>query len=1136
MSHSKPQDKPDSMRVLHVDDDPSILEITKQILQDMDSRIKIDFARSADEAFGKLSGQRYDAIVCDYDMPIKNGLDFLKELKQKGNSLPFILFTGKGREEVAIKALNLGADGYYNKQGDPETVYGELLYGMRNAVARKRAVHKLHETEHLTQRIVDSSPNLIYIYDLIEKRNVYANKEVTAFLGYTAEQVQAMGSALFSTILHPDDAETVAKHHARFADAPDSAVYELDYRMKHASGTWRWLRSHDTLFARTIDGKAKQILGTCEDITERKKAEETLKENEEKFRLYTEGSPIAIFVANAQGKYVYVNTSACEMLGYSKREFLSMSIADLQFTENVPSELAKLEELKSKGQFFGESILKAKDGTAVYVTIKAAKLSNGDLIASCENITSYKKALDVAKESREKLQILADESPNMIFINKNGRVVYTNNKCQELMGYSREEFLAPDFNFLTLIAPESKDLVKEVFKKHLRGEEVAPYEYRLVTKNGHTIDVQINAKLIDYEGGRAILGIITDITDRKKAADELEQKYEALERVAESLDSGLAIIGKDYQIIWANSVLRALVPNLEKKCYKTFNNLDHVCPECGVKKVFAGASSDVRQYATMNSKGEPVWVELRVTPLKDKHGNVTSAIELAIPITESKAAEEALIQSKQRLNDILVSIDDSVFALDNDWNFIYVSNKTAKDLQHPVAELVGKNFWQAFPEFCGTAMETNLREAMTNREIRRFEWKTIFSPGYREFTVFPSVEGVTIYGKDIAERKRSEEKMSIFLECAHTVMKTDEFDVSIREIVDSAKRLIGATAGYVVLLSENESENKVLFLDSGGLSCTVDPALPMPVRGLREVAYRTKNVAYENDFLNSYWVKFVPKGHVALKNVLFAPLIVDGKAVGLIGLANKSAAFTEDDAELARGFGDYASIALSNSWKLAAIKNQNAKLEALNEKLGVVGSLTRHDVRNKLTVAKSNVFLLRKRLRDNPELIKYLDAIDESFNQSTKIFEFSRVYEQIGAEKPGAMKVADLFDEASKLIPHEGVEVVNKTQGLTVIADSLLRQLFYNLIDNSLKHGKTLNTIELSYTQHNGETKLTYQDNGVGIPQENKAKIFSEGFTTGGSGLGLKLVKKMIEAYGWTITEEGEPGKGAKFVITIPAA
>ena len=127
-----------NIHVLHVDDDSCILEISKQILMDMGS-FEIEFACCADEGFKKLSTKHYDVVISDFDMPQKDGLQFLRELREQKNDIPFVLFTGKGREEVAIKALNLGADAYINKQGNPETVYGELSHSIIKTIERKNS-------------------------------------------------------------------------------------------------------------------------------------------------------------------------------------------------------------------------------------------------------------------------------------------------------------------------------------------------------------------------------------------------------------------------------------------------------------------------------------------------------------------------------------------------------------------------------------------------------------------------------------------------------------------------------------------------------------------------------------------------------------------------------------------------------------------------------------------------------------------------------------------------------------------------------------------------------------------------------------------------------------------------------------
>ncbi len=155
------------------------------------------------------------------------------------------------------------------------TEQGQLVVTLcRDITERKQAEEEVLSEQNFIQNILSTTPNLIYIYDLIERCNVYANREVTVILGYTEEQLRSMGSMLFSNILHPDDVPVVSQHHARFLTAGDGEVLEATYRMKHSNGQWRWLASKDIVFSRDKEGKPLQILGTATDITESKLAQE----------------------------------------------------------------------------------------------------------------------------------------------------------------------------------------------------------------------------------------------------------------------------------------------------------------------------------------------------------------------------------------------------------------------------------------------------------------------------------------------------------------------------------------------------------------------------------------------------------------------------------------------------------------------------------------------------------------------------------------------------------------------------------------------------------------------------------------------------------------------------------------------
>ena len=162
----------------------------------------------------------------------------------------------------------------------------------------------------------------------------------------------------------------------------------------------------------------------------------------------------------------------------------------------------------------------------------------------------------------------------------------------------------------------------------------------------------------------------------------------------------------------------------------------------------------------------------------------------------------------------------------------------------------------------------------------------------------------------------SEKETGAFIRASQAILGSESFEKTARLIFDEVIGVIGAKAGYVALLSDNGEENEVLFLEAGGDPCNVDPNLPMPVRGLRAEAYRENVTVYDNDFQHGDYVEFMPEGHVEMINVMFAPLSIKDKVVGVIGIANKNSDFTSRDADIASLFGKLAAIALQNSRNL----------------------------------------------------------------------------------------------------------------------------------------------------------------------------------------------------------------------------
>lgn len=237
------------------------------------------------------------------------------------------------------------------------------------------------------------------------------------------------------------------------------------------------------------------------------------------------------------------------------------------------------------------------------------------------------------------------------------------------------------------------------------------------------------------------------------------------------------------------------------------------------------------------------------------------------------------------------------------------------------------------------------------------------------------------------------------------------------------------------------------------------------------------------------------------------------------------------------GNDELSSLADEINGMLTNLEKSQSKLQSMNEKLHVVGKLTRHDAQNKLSTVATNVFLARNELPADHKALKLLDKIESACEKVESIFEFARTYERLGVEELTYIDVQTSVNKAIELLPTEslqGIKMENACRGLTVLADSILWRLFYNLIDNSLKHGEKVGQIKVHYEEEGKDNlRLVYEDDGVGISVGEKERIFEEGYGKG-SGYGLHLIRKMCSVYDWTIRETGKPGKGAQFTVIIP--
>lgn len=352
------------MKIIFVDDDEDILHQAKTFLEDIYGELDVHIESSAIDGLQKIEEEYYSAVVSDYRMPEMDGLEFLEELRDRDNDIPFIIFTGKGREEVAMRALNQGADGYIQKGGDPKAQYVLLAQTIKQVVERDQAEKEFQRSEKEKSAILNSLSEQVTHIDE-DGRIIWANKEAAESLDSSIQDI--IGEYCYDVWFG---------RNGPCDKCPVFDAYE-DQERKEAiitsteGRTW-YLRGE------LIEDQEGEIIGLLEikeDITEKREAKRAMKESEKKFRTLVETAPTPIFILRDR-ELIYLNRVTEELLGYQREELLSMDFIELSDPDQRELIRDRLEALKQGRDVPSRYELKLirSDGDEVWVLVSSAKI------------------------------------------------------------------------------------------------------------------------------------------------------------------------------------------------------------------------------------------------------------------------------------------------------------------------------------------------------------------------------------------------------------------------------------------------------------------------------------------------------------------------------------------------------------------------------------------------------------------------------------------------------------------------------------------------------------------------------------------------------------------------------------------
>ncbi len=304
--------------ILYIDDEPMLLDVAKAFLE-LEKDIIVDVATSAKEGLEKLTERSYEVIVSDFQMPVMDGLALLRSIRQRWGDVPFVLFTGRGREEVAMEALNSGANFYLQKGGDPRSQFGELRHVVLQLAQRRRAEMALHDRDKKLRMITDNMRDVVVQLGA-EGVVQYLSPSVYNILGYRPEDL--MGRTA-TRLIHPDDMPSV--YDGLMGTALGNSTIKAEVRFLHAQGHYVWLEtSGNGLY--DAEGKCTGSVIISRDVTSRKETQERLEESERKYRELVEGSNSIVLRMDLSGRIRYINEFARNFFGYTAEELIGKNV------------------------------------------------------------------------------------------------------------------------------------------------------------------------------------------------------------------------------------------------------------------------------------------------------------------------------------------------------------------------------------------------------------------------------------------------------------------------------------------------------------------------------------------------------------------------------------------------------------------------------------------------------------------------------------------------------------------------------------------------------------------------------------------------------------------------------------------
>ena len=1082
--------------VLHVDDEPNFAEMVGEFLTRESDQIVVETAHNADDALDLLHQQQFDCVVSDYDMPGQNGIELLETIRSEFPDFPFILYTGKGSEEIASEAISAGVTDYLQK-GAGTSQYTVLANRILNAVEQHQANLDLEDREKRLSIFIDQSPLGVVEWNE-DFEFVRINDQAEKILGYSESE---LAGHTWEKIVPESDIEDVETTVSSLLEN-QGGFHNINENVRKDGKriTCEW---HNRVVT-DQDGTIVAIFSKFQDITARKERELKLDRQRAILKAQRDSVLNGQLLVDETGQIVSYNEQFVEMWGIP--EEIVESRDEAAALDYAMEKLANPEEFKEKVQYLYDHIeetsrdeIELADGRTFdrYTTPLI-----GDDGAYFGRLWTFRD-ITVRKEREQELKRQRDllEHTEQLAGTGGWEADVQTGRQRWTDGTYAIHDLNPEGDFdptvdagISFYHPDDRPAIERAVERCMELGEPFEVQLRLITAEDNLRWIRASGEAIDEDGEIVrIRGAIQDITELKEDEQEIDRLNELHGTVLANIRDAVLLTDDEGRFTY-------VCPNVEyifgydRDDVIEFGNIERLLGERPVQPDELAEQGEIHNIETTieNQAGQRRQLLATVTAVDIGGGSQLYSIR---DVTDQAESDQAYQKLSRRHKLALEATDTGVW----EWNMETNEVAWSEALERLVGIEPGtfEGTFEAYAEHLHSkstaTIEEGIDQALESNGQFDEEFRMVRSDG----------EVIWVHGRG-----------EVF---------TDD---------DGSARMLGITSD----ITEMKEREQVLqeeqhFIDIA-LNTLADIFYVLSLDGefLRwndELPRVTRYSDAEIKEMNP--AEFFEGADIKRVQAFFEEIIENGEAVVEAELVTKDGTaipYSSRGRRIRDPDGELVGIA-GISRDISARKKHEQRLQQQKERLEEFARIVSHDLRNPLAVAAGRLELVREEYESDD-----IDAIARALERMNVLIEDLLTLAREGESVQDVEQVAldTLARECWQTVEQENAILDIQSDRVLTADRSRLRQVIENLLRNAIEHGGEDVSIRLGGL----DDGFYLEDDGPGIPESGRAAVFEAGLSTrhDGTGYGLSIVKEIVEAHGWDIqVTEGSDG-GARFEIT----